>query len=277
MSGERPEFVIAKMMEEGTSSAFVARIVMTPPALRNMVLSQSQIAPFDEIYHFILTHLIELRTEKRELDNLWGTHAARVQSGDAAHFDRVVRLREPIDQPLSSLTRKLIMDAARVVRKMQELTRVFGIDIGFLFQKTAAFERGLQALYHTDLAAYLRESRDWLEQLQRERTKREHDTFVPDRLRYEVGTDQKLSVVEPLIGSLPLTQFFRKLLSRVNRLVEEVTICCIQQSLPKQLIIAEIARSSRDPNKVERFKITVDGFGDRNWSITFSDEDFEAV
>jgi hypothetical protein len=162
---------------------------------------------------------------------------------------------------------------------MQKLTRVFGIDIGFLFQDLRAFERGLKQLNESDsaLAIYLRDNRPWLETLQRERVAREHETFVMPRLRYEGTSGRGVRVVEPMFQHLHLIEFFTKLLSDVTKFVEDITIWCMAQSLPDSVMVAEIQKADRDPNKPERFKISVGGCGDERWIIRYSERAFEDV
>jgi hypothetical protein len=276
---KQPPFTVALMMGEGSSSPFVARILMTPPSLRNMTLAPDNIRRFDDVYQFIVMHLIELRSTKSELETLWRLHVERVATGHAAYFEKAIHVNEPIDHPLNKHIRTLILDAARLAKRMQELTRLFGIDIGFLFQDLRAFERGSKHLDESDsaLAIYSRDSRPWLEALQRERVAREHETFVMPRLRYEVTDGGSVRVVEPMFQHLPLIEFFTKLLSDVTKFVEDITIWCMAQNLPGGVIVAEIRRADRDPNKPERFKMTVGGFGDERWIIRYSERTFEDV
>lgn len=241
---ESPQFTIAKMLDKGTSSPFGARILMTPLTLRDLALTdKNQIAKFDEVYQFIINHLIDLRSAARELTELWTEHVEKLACGEAAYYQNGVHVTEPIEQPLHKHVQTLIMDAARVAKKVQKLTAVFGIDIGFLFKKSG-YERGLESLERADpqLAVYARESRKWLEPLRLMRDELEHGTFVPPKLRY-TATDDGIRVDEPSILGLRVTNYVRVLLSRLNRFVEEMLAWCIQRSLPDPLILAEISVS----------------------------------
>jgi hypothetical protein len=50
----------------------------------------------------------------------------------------------------------------------------------------------------------------------------------------------------------------------------------IQRSLPQGVIVTEIPKADRDINKVERFKVTVQGQA-WPWIVSYSDDDFDAV
>ncbi len=276
---ESPQFTVAKMLDEGTSSPFGARILMTPLTLRDLALTdKSQIAKFDEVYQFIINHLIDLRSAARELTELWNGHVEKLSRGESAYYQNGVHVTEPIEQRLHKLVQSLIMDASRVAKKVQKLAAIFGIAVGFLFQKKPAYERGLQSLEKADpqLAAYARESRKWLEPLRLMRDELEHGTFVPPKLRY-AATDDGIRVDEPSILGLRVTDYARVLLSRLNRFVEEVLAWCIQRGLPDPLMLTEITAADRDPVKVERFRVTIKGQGEEPWAIVYSEDDFDQV
>jgi hypothetical protein len=156
--------------------------------------------------------------------------------------------------------------------------KIVGCDIGFLFQKQHPYETGLAKLAKVDpdLAAYLRDVRKWSEPLILQRIMMEHDSYVPPPVKYEETGFGGVRVYEPLMLEERITAYFPGILSRLNRFVEEVLMWCFQRLLHPPIIIAQIPIDERDPQKVERFKVSVDSQETR-WIIAYSDEGFDAV
>jgi hypothetical protein len=273
-------FTIAPFLDEGTSSPFGARILMALPMLRAQALyDQTKVAEFDTLFEFVINHLIELRTTLRELLDLWQSHAARVESGEAVRRSNAYHVTEPIHQKLSRFLNILVTGAARVAKKIQYITKIFGTDIGFLFDNDKEYEKKLPKLAATDpeLASYVAESRKWLHPLRAWRIAMEHKNYVPPKLQYQQDADGAVHVIEPEALGLPLRQYFVSLLSHLNRFVEEVIVWCVQRSLPDPMTIVEIPVSERDPIRVVRFKVAMKGTGETPWVISYSDDDFDKV
>ncbi len=277
---ETQKFTMTKWVDEGTSSPFGSRILMTPLTMRDMVLTDKKdVSRFDEIYQFIMNHLIDLRLAGRELERLWEEHCQKVQRGEAVTVTNIVQVIEPIDQPFFKYLRDMVVDAARVAKKMQNLTRIFGIEIGFMFQKQTHFDRGIVELKNTDpqLATYLLESRKWLKPLRLMRDDFEHGTFLPPRLRYEREDTGHVRVDQPTLNGLVVTESVKLLLSRLNRFVEEVLMWCFQRSLDARLGLVEIPIANRNPEKVERFTVRMRKDDEQAWEIVYSDDQFDDI
>ncbi len=272
------DFTIAPFLDEGTSSPFGARILMALPMLRAQALyDQTKVAEFDELFQFVMNHLIELRATLRELLDLWQSHAARVESGRAVRRCNAYHVAEPIDQKLGRSLNILVMGSARVAKKIQHITKIFGIDIGFLFDNDKEYARQLPKLAATDpdLASYVAESRKWLHPLRAWRIAMEHKNYVPPKMRYQQDADGVVHVIEPEALGLPLRQYFVSLLSHLSRFVEEVIVWCVQRSLPDPITIVEIPVGERDPIRVVRFKVAMKDLGETPWVISYSDDDFD--
>jgi hypothetical protein len=169
------------------------------------------------------------------------------------------------------------MDAARTAKNMQKLAALFAVDLGFLFQKESRYRKGLAALEVTDspLAAYLRESRTWLEPLRLLRDELEHGVRAPARVHYDrVGTH--VVPHEPQVLYLGITSFVSVIENRLYLFVEEVLMWCIQRRLPEPVALAEIPVAERDPNKAERFRVTLRG-AEPIWELVYSSAQFNDV
>ena len=122
----------------------------------------------------------------------------------------------------------------------------------------------------------MEENRAWLESLREWRIAMEHGSYVLPKMQYRQDANGKVHLVEPEAIGLPLRAYFGTALSHLYRFVEEVIVWCVGRSLPAPMIMTEIPVSQRDPNKVERFKVTLKGYGDP-WVISYSDDDFDLV
>jgi hypothetical protein len=240
---EPPQFTVARLLDEGTSSPFVARICMTPLMLRDHALAKkAEIAQFDELYQFVMNHLVDVRKTSKDMMALWRAHAARVSSGEIANYSNHIQISESIEQPLYQHVRSFVMDAARVSKQFQTLTKLFGVDIGFLFQREPRYLRGLAAMENSDplLARYIRESRKWLEPLRLFRDELEHENYVRPRVRYDRESDNKVIAREPLFLGGSLTRTVPWIESSLNCFVEEILVWCVAKVLPPPAIITEI-------------------------------------
>jgi hypothetical protein len=139
---------------------------------------------------------------------------------------------------------------------MQELTKLFGVDIGFLFQKTPAFSAGLSKVQQTDavLAAYFGSARQWTEKLIGVRNDVEHSGWRLPPVKYTRGATG-LTVEEPQMSGQPVTEFVAFIFDRVCCFVEEITAYCLQYQMPPSLRLEEIAIGNRPLEMPERFRL----------------------
>jgi len=274
---QHQEFTIAHLMDEGTSTPFIARLWLTPLHLRDLVLHEpADIEVFDTTYASILNDLTTLRRIGRETLDLWNGHAQRIRNGEIIRYQNGIHVDQTIDEPLVHSVETIVRSAADAAKLFQKLTLVFGTAIGFMFQEDAKFEAGVKALEATDpmLADYLREVRKWLQSLTLARNKLEHDAIVPLRIQYLRQAGDRFDVKEPEVLGLPLTRFIPVILNRLNRFIEEVMVRSMQGAIVKPMTIAEIAVGSRDPVKPERFAAGLLGQV-QPWQIIYSDDAFD--
>ncbi len=277
---EPPQFTIAKLLDEGTTTPFVARLYMTPPALRDLAFTdKTKTDQFDQVFQFVINHLVDVRKTARGITDLWLTYAARVESGEIARYENAIHIDEPIDQPLNNNVKTFVMDAARVAKTMQQLTKLLEIDIGFLFQNDNEYRKGLAAMEVADpvLADYVRESRKWLEPLRTFRIQLEHGIYVPPMVRHDRTADGRIAAKEPQVLGLSATAFVRFIENRLNRFVEEILVWSFKRALAPAMTIIEIPMAKRNPDRTERFKVAFAGGPDPAWELTYSAVDFDDV
>jgi len=267
-------------MDEGSETPFVARLWMTPLEARNMVLGSDQVkvAEFDATYQSILNDLTTLRRLGKETTGLWKAHEQRVNSGHIARVKNgMVEVDETIDEQLLHNVETIIKNAAGTVKRFQFLTRLFGIDTGFLYQKLPNFRVGVEALARTDnaLADYMVEARKWTEPIIKLRDDLEHAPFVAPRVGYAITPQGGVQALEMPVMGMPLSAFIPTLLSRLNRYVEEVLMWCVQRTA-SPIVVTEIPLIARNKQKPERFRLGLAG-GAQPWVIIYSDDEFDRI
>jgi hypothetical protein len=220
---QHQEFTVAHLADEGTSTPFVARLWITPLHLRNLVLHQAaDVDSFNTMHHSVLSDLTTLRRIGRETLGLWNTHVQRIARGEIIRYHNSIHVDQTIDEPLSHNIETIIRNAANAAKQFQDLTRLFGIDIGFMFKDDHSFEAGVRAMENADamLADYLREARKWLQPLTLTRNDLEHKPYVAPRIQYLWKAGDRFEVREPEVLGLPLSSFIPVILSRLNRFIE---------------------------------------------------------
>jgi hypothetical protein len=276
---QQQEWAIAHMANEGSSTPFVARLWMTPPNLRNTVLAgKEETEKFDAIFGSTLNDLVTLRRIGKETIDLWNAHAKKVDSGEIVRYDNAIHVDETIGEPLSHNLETIIRNAANTAKQFQELTKLFGLDVGCMFKDDKGFEDGLKALEASDpmLTDYLRETRKWLQPLTLTRNDLEHKPYTAPRLQYIRSAGDRFQIKEPTVLGLPMTHFVSATMSRLNRFIEELLIRAMQGVMLSPLTIVEVPIGKRDPLKPERFKLGVIG-REQPWQIMFSDDEFDRV
>jgi len=276
---EQPQFTVVPLLDEGTESPFAARLYMTPPMLRDQAFTdKTKIARFDELFQFVMNHLVDVRKTSKAMLELWRTYATRVASGEIARYTNHIQIDESIDRPLNQHIKSLVIDAARVSKQFQNLTSLFGVNIGFLFQRDNQFAKGLAMLEATDpvLARYIRECRKWLEPLRLFRDELEHDNYVPPRMMYDRAPDGSIGAREPLFLGGRLTTTVPWIENSLNRFVEEILVWCVARAVQPPMIVTEIPIAARDPSRVERFRVTLAGSAPA-WELSYSAAAFDEV
>lgn len=275
----RPEqFIIQTIGNEGSSSPFVARFMPGMMRLRDMAFfDKAEKDRFDKSYALLHENLSSARESAQEIVKLWEEHIKKVNSGSIVSLsDRAVHIHESIDKELKKELESFVNTAWRTLKNsMQNLANELGVDLGFFFNKESTFINGIKELKKTDphLADYLFQARQaWTNQLSKVRNDDvEHGTWNLPKVGYQT-TNKGVTIREPHIIDLPVTEFVKKTLNRLLCFAEDVTAHCLQLKMTKGINFSEIPVSDRNESLPERFKPTLQ---DLNvWSISYSEEDF---
>ncbi|MFN9091350.1 MAG: hypothetical protein ACK5V0_07615 [Alphaproteobacteria bacterium] len=275
----KEQFLVQKVGDEGTESPYIARLMLGLLTLRDQVYIEDEAGrlAFDRLFEAMHQSLSTCRENVADLTRLWRAHVKAVTSGELVERGgQIIRVTESIDKPLRREVADFLTSSVRVSKdNLQNLARLLGAEIGFLFQKPAAFENGLARLGRADprLADYLRQTRGWSEELILARNAIEHDGWVLPRVNY--GTSAEAIVPEePEIRGLPVTRFAERMLDRTCCLVEDLVAYLLMARLDGRITLTTIPPAKRTPNSPLRFTITLAEGGLAPWVLAYDDVAF---
>lgn len=273
------EWVVQKVADEGSRSPFVARLFMGILRLRDAVFPDpAERDKFDKSYEVVTSSLLNARTAAEQIAETWESHVRKVSLGEVARLQgKTIHIDKSIDQELRKQVESFLNAAVRVLKQgMQNLAKDLQVDIGFLFKKQAAFNRGIATLESTDppLAEYLRQTRTWSECLLERRNAIEHEGWILSRVTYS-DTGSGINANEPFVSGQPVSELVSFVFDRLACFVEEFTAHCLQEQMPTGITITEIAPADRVTEAPERFRVTLVNGGMPAWSIVFHRSSFE--
>jgi hypothetical protein len=280
-------FQIVRMSDEGSSSEFMARLMFGVLQLREEAIRRLWPGPefqahrdkFDERYNAVLAAVRTARKAALDLEQLVAQHTVKVESGEIVTVQQhAVSFSEGIDSAIHDYVSRVLTQGVIALKALQAVTRIFGIEIGSVFQKQVSFERGmnrLQTAGHGALAAYLRAARSaWTQSFTSQRIAVEHDGWVAPRVRYEMTGPGRYTPVTPLICGSPAAEFGRLSVRRLQAFIENVVVYAMSTTVSGVLILVEIPRAERPQELAVRFKNALVGGGIPPWGPTYSDDDF---
>ncbi|NVM22506.1 MAG: hypothetical protein HWN68_12090 [Desulfobacterales bacterium] len=273
------KFVFQKMMDEGSRSPFIARLLLGILRLRDVIFPDyAKRDIFDKPYEPVVEALLNTRSASQEIAQLVADHFSKLAKGEVGQLrGHTIHIEKPIDKELRKEVEIFLNSAVRALKQgMQEVTKVLGFNIGFLFKKQNAFENGVRGLekYDPHLAAYLRETRKWSERLINSRNDLEHYGWILPKVRY-TEVSGVIRANEPEISGQKVCDFVKFIMDRLICFVEEVTVHCLKAQMPVGISMTEIPLSQRESDIPERFRATLTNGGMPIWNIAYHDSLFE--
>jgi hypothetical protein len=132
--------------------------------------------------------------------------------------------------------------------RFQKLMRALGYDVGFLFQKDEAFEKGAAKFLeqHPELT-------DLVEMMRRDRAdfQKRLGEYRNDYLEHRKDFDPKL------VEALHRPEVAEAMFDNVWQAIEDNVALLVRSLLPPPLQLAEIPEAERDPGAPERFQFAV--------------------
>jgi hypothetical protein len=140
-SGEG-NWVIQKFADEGSTSPFMARLLMGMMRLRDVAYSDpAKRDKFDKPFERVFSSLMNARSTAKEMAELWEGHARKVTSGEIARLlGRSIHIDESIDKELRKQVESFLNAAVRALKQgMQDLGNELQVNIGFYVQAAGRF------------------------------------------------------------------------------------------------------------------------------------------
>ena len=277
---DETSWVVKKFADEGSSSPFMARLLLSLLKLRDAALAEGvECDRFDEAYQGVTTPLLDARTRMKKIAALWEGHVRRVLAGEVARVrGHAIHVDENVDHELGQEVDAFLNAATRALKTgMQALALEFGVNIGFLFQKQAAFQAGLAALAAQDppLAAYLVQTRNqWSETFVNRRNAIQHQGWrLPDVTYVRAGSG--IGAKAPVVDGQEAAPYAAFMFDRLSCFVEEVTAHLLQRRLKDGVTITEVPHDQRVVDVPERFRVTLAIGGLTPWTIAYHSTAFE--
>lgn len=273
------KFVVQKLADEGSSSPFMARLYLGMFRLRDVVFPDyAKRDIFDKPYERVMEALLNTRSASQEIAQLVADHFGKLAKGEVGQLrGHTIYIEKPIDKELCKEVETFLNSAVRALKQgMQEVTKVLGKDIGFLFKKQSAFEDGIRILEKDDrhLAAYLREMRKWSERLINSRNAIEHEGWILSKVRY-TEISGIIRADEPEISGQKVSDFVKFIMDRLICFVEEVTAHRLAVRMPAGITVTEIPLFQRESDMPLRFQVTLTNGGMTIWNIVYHQSSFE--
>lgn len=281
-------FYFKKVLDEGTASPFIARLLLGLWELRDtlllMGLDDKELSDarkkFDRKFKPMYEAAQATRDGAREVLWLVNAHKINLASGKAVKIhDNSYEILETIDIPLGQAVDKLITQGIIAIKTGLQilLSDTFELNIGFMFQKSANFNRGIweiRATGENDFAEYLIKVREiWLSDLLELRNKHEHHGWTLGDIQYNLISGSSIVIALPKVLNLPVDQFARYTANRIILFIENSMVYAFQNKSKRLPInIVETYPEAREPTNPQRFRLTPRGLDPSPpWKINYQD------
>lgn len=270
-----PPFEMREIGMEGTGESFIARIFLGLLDMARNILSQEAKDAFDERFMGTLNPALELRKALVSIRKLIIDHKEALQKGTIvrkAQADPL--LSERIDNPLRSHTVKFLEMAGAIIKNLPFTMKFFLINIDYMADREERFAKGYERYEakYPELVAYLRKLRPALLEIDEQFRKMRVEGWNLSNVKYTFGNGA-VSMVEPLVGSEPVSQYVERTFSILALAIEEVIMYGFQRNLTGYFAIAEIPPEQRDPINAQRFKRTLRD-SEPTWQLKWTGKGF---
>ena len=262
-------WTVLKAMDEGSAEPFIARLMIGILELRDhhiqaRMQSQSQLEPmrkeFDDLYGPVLDAMFVARKAAASIRDAVAQHQQKVRSGEIVGWQRnALEIHESINSQLQDDLGRFLNGAVRAIKLLQPAAAHLGTDVGGLFVKDLNHEkrmRQLEAAGRSPLAEYLRRCRaEWSERLVKRRNSLEHEGWVLGSVTYVPSADRTVTMAEPTIDSVGVSNWVTRQVAHVLAFVEEIMADAFANTLPGELTLVEIPAADRDLTQPRRFRL----------------------
>lgn len=280
-------FIVKKLFDEGTSSPYMARLYSNLFKLRDYALQHKfrnndielERMKFDKQFKPILDAMDVCRESTKRINVLWNDHATKVENGQIIRKDHnSLHILESIDMPLKENFNQVLVNGVIALKGIQNITKDFNVEIGFLYMKDEKFKEGiknLETIGEDDLATFLIEMRrNCSEDIINLRNSIEHEGWIMPEVALNLMNPKSISVIEPKVKGIPVTTYCRTITNKIISSIENIMVYCFQKNMSEIFVIYEIPLESRRKDLAYRFEVTINQPGIVPWTINYSESDF---
>lgn len=270
-----PPFEVRQVGMEGTSEPFIARVFLGLIETAANILAQPDKNAFDERFMGTLTPALELRSTLVSIRKLVSGHKEALQKGTIvrkAQADPL--LSERIDNPLRSHIVRFLEMADAIIKNLPSAMKFLSINIEYMADREERFARGCERneAKHPELVAYLRKLRPFLLDIKERFGKMRVEGWNLLNVKYTFK-DGVVSMVEPLIEGVPVSEYVERVFSILALAIEDVIMYGFQRSLTGAIAIAVIPPEQRNPDNAQWFRRTLRG-SEPTWQLVWTGKGF---
>jgi hypothetical protein len=260
---------------EGTGEPSIARLFLGVLEMGRSVLSPEENQVFDDDYWKTLSPVLGMRNDVVNIRKLIADHKKALQAGTIvrkAQLDPL--LSERIDNPLRSYTVHFLEMADALIKNLPSTMKFFGINIDYMADREQRFAKYVERYEAKDppLVEYLRKLRPFLLDIEEQFRRMRVEGWNLSNVGYTVSNGA-VSMVEPLVGSEPVTKYIDRVFSILALATEEIVMYGFQKKEGKFTVLAEIPLDKRDPINAQRFKQTLPNY-EPEWELKWTGKGF---
>jgi uncharacterized protein DUF6602 len=254
-----PPFEARELGMEGTSEPFIARVFLGLLEMAANVFSRDDKNAFDDRFMGTLNPALELRSALVNIRNLIAGHREALSRGTIVRKAQIdPLLSERIDNPLRSHTVHFLEMAGAIIKSLPSTMKFFLLNIDYTTEREERFAKGVERneAKHPELVAYLRKLRPSILEIDEQFRKMRAEGWNLSNVKYSVSGGV-VSMVEPLIGSEPVSKYIERVFSILALGIEELIMYGFQSALTGSLVIVEVPLDKRNPVNAQRFRMVL--------------------
>lgn len=263
-------FIFQKILNEGTSEPFFARMMLQIMEIRDFImpgpLHEKDRLEFDKYYEPVLNNLIECRHAKLNCEKLIEEHSKKMETGEiVVSQGRAYEIKESIDIDLNRNFKDFFMKGEVSLQCLNKLCKYWGYPISFFFQNDKDFEKKSEKFIsinkgekYEHFVDMLKKDRiSWYLFFNEVRNKIEHEGFNLPKILYKINQDGKMMAYFPTINDRPLLEILNNFWNNLFEFSEDVFIFLFSFKLPPITEIGVIPENERDPKCPKKYRVVL--------------------
>jgi len=260
---------LIKYKDTGTEDPFNARMMFGVMKLRDaFVTNETERLQFDTLYAPVFDNLDDCVGCKKQLVELIASHKKKIDNKEIVGFQHngeILEIHESIDRDMNKLFKDFFIKGEIALKSLQNLSKTYGLNIGFFFQDNIAFQKGAdkfsseKRLDTQSILEMLINDRKWHTTFNEIRIAIEHGGFSLGNIKYQHDTDGKVVVYVPRINDKEIDEVVTIMSSNVLNFIEDIIAVTINKNLKNGFNVVLIPEDKRGPSLPIKYTIGIDG------------------